>query len=463
MDFKHSILPWLPSIVGFPARPKPTMAKSPCFEGFGKLPIDLRRKIWFHSLPAPQSIQLSLQVRETLDHGQRIFEWTHDPCPLTTLNPPPLLFVNHEARDIVLEHYHKLPFRATPNTHYFQSTNARCVYFNYATDTFVIRYDHLQYLFQSADENYYMLDAQFTRLFPNLPMNVKRFSTCEAMLIHHLKMRGDPPEFPHTEKAQRIQNWLYIGAKVQRVKDNYARGLAVWKSPLPLYFKGLCHTGIDKNDEVFLQLTNSIQQTPTFHPFQTLPFELRRQIWKYLLPPPAHLYLSLHPAKNSDLMHALRTAFSKPKALLPQDLIVWPDPHFDPTLLLVNRETHSLFLEFYTWIPLQSAHVPGSNPTKAGVYFDPASDCFLLWRRHMSYDDTYLLGLEDRFTGLPLSVMKLKVDDFVRACVMGGYRVFAAVEGQRKGKNLLEGVFEREGQGEFRLEGDMFKYQRHGF
>lgn len=81
----------------------------------------------------------------------------------------------------------------------------------------------------------------------------------------------------------------------------------------------------------------------------------------------------------------------------------------------------------------------------------------------MSYDDTYLLGLEDRFTGLPLSVMKLKVDDFVRACVMGGYRVFAAVEGQRKGKNLLEGVFEREGQGEFRLEGDMFKYQRHGF
>lgn len=448
MDSNHRILPWVPhSIVGFPSRPRtPSMAKTLRFEGFGKLPSDLRRKIWFYSLPGSQTIPLSLQVRETLDNGQRILEWTHDPCLLVPLNLPPLLFVNHEARDIVLEHYHKLPFPVTPNTYYSRSSKAKCVYFNYATDAFAILSEHLQHLFHSAAGNFYMLDSQFTQLFPNVPMNVKRFTTCHTSIKYHIEMRGDPPEFPLTEKVQRVQNWLFIGAKLKRIKDNYSRGHAVWKSPLPLQFKGLCHTGIDTNEEAFLQLTKSTPHTPKFHLFPNLPFELRRQIWKYLLPPPTHINLSLHPQIHVDLLPYFRSLLSTPEsereALPPQDLLFWPDPRFNPTLLLVNRETHSLFLESYTWIPLQSAHVPGCNPPEAGVYFDKLRDCFLLRKRNMCY--VFAEGLEDRFTGLPLSIKRMEIRDFVEICVASGYPVFSAAGGEKKGENLLEGLVEND-------------------
>jgi hypothetical protein len=227
-------------------------AQSSRFYRFNDLPLELRRKIWKLSFPGPKRIELRLILstthpcdqhldwpidlrrrfpRDSLEHPY--VEWTHRDLAPT----PSHIRINHEARDIFLETY--TPVRIHADTLQQYGSNTAIIYFNYATDFFIIRINHLDGLLGPFMENF--------RNFPNIPMNVKRFSTWRNCI----QFQGSRPVFPHNSYEQNKQQVLTQGARLALAREHYRR--ANWDRSWKDKYEGFA-MGINAEDEVFMDV-----------------------------------------------------------------------------------------------------------------------------------------------------------------------------------------------------------------
>jgi hypothetical protein len=81
------------------------------FELFPNLPLELRRKIWLHSLPPRHTFQLNIHHPAAVENRPLIKERFPDQ---SLMNDPATLRTSRESRTVALEHYNRKPEYYSP-------------------------------------------------------------------------------------------------------------------------------------------------------------------------------------------------------------------------------------------------------------------------------------------------------------------------------------------------------------
>lgn len=125
------------------------------------------------------------------------------------VTPLSLLFVNHEARDLVLDSYQKVYIQE--GSYNYSGSRAHHFYFNYATGSFMIRSDNFREIRKFWRDN--------PIAFTNVLMSIKRLNS--TFFPFTMKLRGGPPNPPHTEASWKTQVWMKVGYALEGIRSHY--------------------------------------------------------------------------------------------------------------------------------------------------------------------------------------------------------------------------------------------------